>query len=83
MALERRENWRLMFWLVPQRFGYRQIMYYVVIKALIQAWRSPCRLVDDYALWRCHARGEKGQIEAMVVGLEACKTGLLTLRQSG
>lgn len=40
-ALERRENWRLMFWLVPQRFGYRQVMYYVVIKAVIQALRGP------------------------------------------
>jgi cellulose synthase/poly-beta-1,6-N-acetylglucosamine synthase-like glycosyltransferase/peptidoglycan/xylan/chitin deacetylase (PgdA/CDA1 family)/spore germination protein YaaH len=40
-ALERRENWRLMVWLVPQRFGYRQVMYYVVIKAVIQALRGP------------------------------------------
>jgi cellulose synthase/poly-beta-1,6-N-acetylglucosamine synthase-like glycosyltransferase/peptidoglycan/xylan/chitin deacetylase (PgdA/CDA1 family)/spore germination protein YaaH len=40
-ALERRENWRLMVWLIPQRFGYRQIMYYVVIKAIIQALRGP------------------------------------------
>jgi cellulose synthase/poly-beta-1,6-N-acetylglucosamine synthase-like glycosyltransferase len=41
MALERRENWRLMVWLIPQRFGYRQVMYYVVIKAVIQALRGP------------------------------------------
>jgi cellulose synthase/poly-beta-1,6-N-acetylglucosamine synthase-like glycosyltransferase/peptidoglycan/xylan/chitin deacetylase (PgdA/CDA1 family)/spore germination protein YaaH len=41
MALERRENWRLMLWLIPQRFGYRQIMYYVVIKAVVQALRGP------------------------------------------
>jgi hypothetical protein len=41
MALERRENWRLIAWLIPQRFGYRQVMYYVVIKALIQALRGP------------------------------------------
>lgn len=40
-ALERREQWRLMAWLVPQRFGYRQVMYYVVIKAVIQALRGP------------------------------------------
>jgi cellulose synthase/poly-beta-1,6-N-acetylglucosamine synthase-like glycosyltransferase/peptidoglycan/xylan/chitin deacetylase (PgdA/CDA1 family)/spore germination protein YaaH len=40
-ALERRENWRLLVWLIPQRFGYRQIMYYVVIKAIIQALRGP------------------------------------------
>src|SRR5262249_2508581 len=41
MALERRENWSLMVWLIPQRVGYRQIMYYVVIKALVQALRGP------------------------------------------
>jgi len=41
MALEGRENWRLMAWLIPQRFGYRQVMYYVVIKAVIQALRGP------------------------------------------
>jgi peptidoglycan-N-acetylglucosamine deacetylase len=40
-ALERREQWRLMAWLIPQRFGYRQIMYYVVIKAVVQALRGP------------------------------------------
>jgi cellulose synthase/poly-beta-1,6-N-acetylglucosamine synthase-like glycosyltransferase/peptidoglycan/xylan/chitin deacetylase (PgdA/CDA1 family) len=40
-ALERRENWRLIGWLLPQRFGYRQIMYYVVIKAVVQALRGP------------------------------------------
>jgi len=41
MALERREDWRLIAWLLPQRFGYRQIMYYVVIKAVVQALRGP------------------------------------------
>jgi cellulose synthase/poly-beta-1,6-N-acetylglucosamine synthase-like glycosyltransferase/peptidoglycan/xylan/chitin deacetylase (PgdA/CDA1 family)/spore germination protein YaaH len=40
-ALERREQWRLLFLLVPQRVGYRQIMYYVVLKALVQALRGP------------------------------------------
>jgi cellulose synthase/poly-beta-1,6-N-acetylglucosamine synthase-like glycosyltransferase/spore germination protein YaaH/peptidoglycan/xylan/chitin deacetylase (PgdA/CDA1 family) len=40
-ALERREQWRLIAWLIPQRFGYRQIMYYVVIKAVVQALRGP------------------------------------------
>jgi cellulose synthase/poly-beta-1,6-N-acetylglucosamine synthase-like glycosyltransferase/peptidoglycan/xylan/chitin deacetylase (PgdA/CDA1 family)/spore germination protein YaaH len=40
-ALERRERWSLMAWLIPQRFGYRQIMYYVVIKAIVQALRGP------------------------------------------
>lgn len=41
IALEKRENWRLMAWLIPQRIVYRQIMYYVVIKALVQALRGP------------------------------------------
>lgn len=41
MALERRENWRLMAWLIPQRIVYRQVMYYVVIKATVQALRGP------------------------------------------
>ncbi|WP_174291970.1 glycosyltransferase [Sphingomonas bacterium] len=40
-ALERREKWRLLWLLVPQRVGYRQIMYYVVIKAIAQALRGP------------------------------------------
>ena len=40
-ALERRERWRLLWLLVPQRIGYRQVMYYVVVKALVQAMRGP------------------------------------------
>ena len=40
-ALERREKWRLLWLLVPQRVGYRQIMYYVVLKAIAQALRGP------------------------------------------
>jgi len=40
-ALERGERWRLLWLLVPQRIGYRQIMYYVVLKALAQALRGP------------------------------------------
>jgi hypothetical protein len=40
-ALERRERWRLLWLLLPQRIGYRQIMYYVVLKALTQALRGP------------------------------------------
>ena len=40
-ALERRERWRLLWLLIPQRIGYRQIMYYVVLKALVQAVRGP------------------------------------------
>ncbi|MDB5685715.1 MAG: polysaccharide deacetylase [Rhizorhabdus sp.] len=40
-ALERRERWRLLWLLIPQRIGYRQVMYYVVLKALAQAVRGP------------------------------------------
>jgi cellulose synthase/poly-beta-1,6-N-acetylglucosamine synthase-like glycosyltransferase/peptidoglycan/xylan/chitin deacetylase (PgdA/CDA1 family)/spore germination protein YaaH len=40
-ALERRERWRLLWLLIPQRVGYRQVMYYVVLKALAQAMRGP------------------------------------------
>ncbi len=40
-ALERRESWGLLALLVPQRIAYRQVMYYVVIKAIVQALRGP------------------------------------------
>ena len=36
-ALERRENWRLIWWLLLQRFGYRQLMYYVVVRSISAA----------------------------------------------
>jgi cellulose synthase/poly-beta-1,6-N-acetylglucosamine synthase-like glycosyltransferase/peptidoglycan/xylan/chitin deacetylase (PgdA/CDA1 family)/spore germination protein YaaH len=39
-ALERHERWRLLWLLLPQRILYRQIMYYVVIKAVAQATRG-------------------------------------------
>jgi peptidoglycan-N-acetylglucosamine deacetylase len=32
--LERRERWRLLWWLFLQRFCYRQVMYYVMIKSV-------------------------------------------------
>ena len=40
-ALERREKWSLLWLLIPQRIGYRQVMYYVVLKAIAQAVRGP------------------------------------------
>jgi cellulose synthase/poly-beta-1,6-N-acetylglucosamine synthase-like glycosyltransferase/peptidoglycan/xylan/chitin deacetylase (PgdA/CDA1 family)/spore germination protein YaaH len=40
-ALERREKWSLLWLLIPQRIGYRQVMYYVVLKAIAQALRGP------------------------------------------
>ncbi|MCP6758105.1 MAG: glycosyltransferase [Fischerella sp. CENA71] len=36
-ALERKEDWKLLVWLLPQRFFYRQLMYYVAIKSVIAA----------------------------------------------
>jgi cellulose synthase/poly-beta-1,6-N-acetylglucosamine synthase-like glycosyltransferase/peptidoglycan/xylan/chitin deacetylase (PgdA/CDA1 family)/spore germination protein YaaH len=39
-ALERDEDWRLLPWLLPQRFFYRQLMYFVAIKAAIAALRG-------------------------------------------
>jgi cellulose synthase/poly-beta-1,6-N-acetylglucosamine synthase-like glycosyltransferase len=36
-AMEKKEEKSLLLWLVLQRFGYRQIMYYVVVKAVMKA----------------------------------------------
>jgi cellulose synthase/poly-beta-1,6-N-acetylglucosamine synthase-like glycosyltransferase/peptidoglycan/xylan/chitin deacetylase (PgdA/CDA1 family)/spore germination protein YaaH len=41
MALEKRAPWKELIWLPLQRFGYRQIMYYVVVKAVITAVGGP------------------------------------------
>ncbi len=35
--LEKKEDRSLLWWLVLQRFGYRQIMYYVVVKSVLRA----------------------------------------------
>jgi cellulose synthase/poly-beta-1,6-N-acetylglucosamine synthase-like glycosyltransferase len=40
-VLEKGEDWSLLAWLVLQRFGYRQIMYYVVMRSLWTALRGP------------------------------------------
>ena len=39
--LDRKADWRLLPWLLPQRFFYRQLIYYVAIKALVTALRGP------------------------------------------
>jgi poly-beta-1,6 N-acetyl-D-glucosamine synthase len=39
--IEKRENWSLLWWLPLQRFGYRQIMYYVVVRSILTAIRGP------------------------------------------
>jgi cellulose synthase/poly-beta-1,6-N-acetylglucosamine synthase-like glycosyltransferase/peptidoglycan/xylan/chitin deacetylase (PgdA/CDA1 family) len=39
--LEKRENWSLLLWLTLQRFGYRQLMYYVVVRSIFTAMKGP------------------------------------------
>lgn len=38
--LEKREEWSLLWWLPLQRFGYRQLMYYVVVRSISAAVRG-------------------------------------------
>ena len=38
--MEKKENWSLLLWLVLQRFGYRQLMYYVVVRSISTAIRG-------------------------------------------
>jgi peptidoglycan-N-acetylglucosamine deacetylase len=39
-ALERGERWSLLWWLFLQRFGYRQVMYVVMLKSVANAARG-------------------------------------------
>lgn len=39
-VLEKSEDWKLLFWLIPQRFFYRQLMYYVAIKVVYSALKG-------------------------------------------
>jgi cellulose synthase/poly-beta-1,6-N-acetylglucosamine synthase-like glycosyltransferase len=38
--LEKREQWNLLWWLFLQRFCYRQIMYYVMVKSVFMAFKG-------------------------------------------
>ena len=40
-VIDRREDWKLLLWLPLQRFGYRQLMYYVVLRSIATAIRGP------------------------------------------
>jgi cellulose synthase/poly-beta-1,6-N-acetylglucosamine synthase-like glycosyltransferase len=40
-TMEKREQWSLLWWLMLQRFGYRQLMYYVVVRSIFAALRGP------------------------------------------
>src|SRR5205085_2769077 len=39
-ALEKREQWSLLWWLFLQRFGYRQVMYTVMVRSVFAAARG-------------------------------------------
>jgi hypothetical protein len=39
--MEKSEDWSLLWWLPLQRFGYRQLMYYVVVRSISAAIRGP------------------------------------------
>jgi cellulose synthase/poly-beta-1,6-N-acetylglucosamine synthase-like glycosyltransferase/peptidoglycan/xylan/chitin deacetylase (PgdA/CDA1 family)/spore germination protein YaaH len=39
--MERNEDWTLLWWLMLQRFGYRQLMYYVVVRSIWTAIKGP------------------------------------------
>ncbi|MGO8839994.1 MAG: polysaccharide deacetylase family protein [Methyloceanibacter sp.] len=41
LTMERGEKWSLLPWLVLQRFGYRQLMYYILLKASLTAAVGP------------------------------------------
>jgi hypothetical protein len=38
--MEKGEEWNLIWWLPLQRFGYRQLMYYVVVRSISAAIRG-------------------------------------------
>jgi cellulose synthase/poly-beta-1,6-N-acetylglucosamine synthase-like glycosyltransferase/peptidoglycan/xylan/chitin deacetylase (PgdA/CDA1 family) len=67
LAMERNEKWSLVPWLVVQRFGYRQLMYGVVLKAMLAASLGPlvgwgklerkATVTADRALLINHTRG--------------------------
>ena len=40
-AYDERAPWADLPWIPVQRFGYRQLMYYVVVKAVVTAVRGP------------------------------------------
>ena len=40
LLLEKRERWSLLWWLFLQRFCYRQLMYYVMVRSVINATRG-------------------------------------------
>ena len=41
LAMEKKDKWTLVPWLILQRFGYRQLMYGIIIKAMATAALGP------------------------------------------
>jgi len=39
-TLEKNEDWKLLFWIIPQRFFYRQLMYFVAFKVVFSALKG-------------------------------------------
>src|SRR2546426_5373334 len=63
--LEKKEDWRLLWWLFLQRFCYRQVMYYVMIKSVAVAARGTTggwgkldrKATGEARPWRAGGRG--------------------------
>ncbi len=64
-GLEAHERWRLLWLMLPQRFGYRQVMYYVVVRAITSALRGPQRRLGQAGTLGPRRRaGQAGRIGA-------------------
>ncbi len=57
--LEHKEDWKLLFWVVPQRFFYRQLMYCVAIKVFLTV------LKGSIVGWRKFERKATVRLEEM------------------
>ena len=57
--MEQREDWRLLWWLPLQRFGYRQIMYYVVLRS--HRARRCAGPLSAGASWNATARSRRAR----------------------
>ena len=61
--MEKRENWSLLWWLLLQRFGYRQIMYYVVVRSIVDGAARPVRRLGQARTnGHCHGAAGSGNL---------------------
>ncbi len=76
-ALEKGEDRSLLWWLILQRFGYRQVMYYVVAKSVLRALQG--RVVGWGKLERKATvkTAAQPEIEGEAAGAPAAATGNL------